>query len=83
MPFLLFSKLRTLKRITNYIETLIYIQQQKKRKKLLLFKLIKNKICWIQELYIVCNTNCILYIWFYMSYKFLEFEIFYFQSIWK
>ena len=38
----------------------IYIQQQKKRENLLLLNLLKNKICYIQEIYITCKTNCIL-----------------------
>ena len=38
-----------------------YNQQQKKRENLLLLSWLKNKICWNQEIYITCKTNCILY----------------------
>ena len=30
-------------------------------RKIVTLKLIKNKICWIQEIYITCKTNFILY----------------------
>ena len=33
----------------------------KEMRKFVTLKLITNKICWIQEIYITCKTNCILY----------------------
>ena len=33
----------------------------KEMQKLIVFKLIENKICWIQEIYVTCKTNCIVY----------------------
>ena len=38
----------------------IYLTAKESRK-LVTFKLIKNKICWIQEMYITYKTNCIAY----------------------
>ena len=38
----------------------IYSIAQETRKFVTL-KLIKNKICWIQEIYYTCQTNCILH----------------------
>ena len=47
-------------------DTSIYTQQQKKCKKLVAFKLIGNKICCIQEMYITCKSYCIVYSNFYI-----------------
>ena len=37
------------------------IPSSKIKRKLVIFKLIENKICWIQEICVTCKTNCILY----------------------
>ena len=46
----------TIQTLLEYIYT-----AAKETRKLVTFKMIENKMCWIQEIYVACKTNCIVY----------------------
>ena len=63
----MFTKLFFNKQITPephvlkvHVSLLLY-PAAKETRKFVSLKFIENKICWIQEIYVTCKTNCIVY----------------------
>ena len=59
-----YKELRVSCRDTGKLKIYVYYiySTAKETRKFVTLKLIKDKLCWIQEIYITCKTNCIVLI---------------------